>query len=352
MGMYKFKEFLDFDDVIDYFRDFKVYNAPLEYSEHARNRIKGMLLELIKNGKLTPVFYYDGVVREGFELDSTCCHIKAWICVNEYIIKELFFDNELGIKTIDLNINDYLRVYKAGIDMTYDINFQELIDEMGGFIFMDTNRYKIELEKPEFFDEDNPLQGFKTQTERRMDILFDILDDMKLKAEQDQNINISFDDYKDRLPKKIKNEIWLTFNDLLYPKSELDVIFNSNQTIATEITTLQAQLTQAHGEIDRLKAELEQAQALLAEKQNIESVKDTKPKSYITPELQIIDDVIAEFWGNYTDDKIPVKKDIIVNWIVEKYSISNNIARAIDTILRPEKARTGGLKALSARPKN
>lgn len=264
MGMYKFKEFLDFDDVIDYFRDFKVYNAPLEYSKYARNRIKGMLLELIKNGKLTPVFYYDGVVREGFELDSTCCHIKAWICVNEYIIKELFFDNELGIKTVDLNINDYLRVYKAGTDMTYDINFQELIDKMGGFIFMDTNRYKIELKKTEsfdeynslqrFIDEDNPLQGFKTQTERRMDILFDILDDIKLKAEQDPNINISLDDYKDRLPKTIKDDVWLTFDNLLYPKSELDVIFNSNQTITTEITTLQAQLTQAHARIAELES--------------------------------------------------------------------------------------------------
>lgn len=91
MALYQFKEFLDFNDIIDYFRDFKVYNAPLGYSEQTRDRIKGILLEFIQTGKLTPVFYYDGIVKESFEIDSMSYIVKAWICVNEKIIKELFF---------------------------------------------------------------------------------------------------------------------------------------------------------------------------------------------------------------------------------------------------------------------
>lgn len=147
----------------------------------------------------------------------------------------------------------------------------------------------------------------------------------------------------------------LSFEDVLFDRKNLNKFLKLgklDKQTNNEIETLKKQLQQANGEIDRLKAELEQAQALLAEKQNIELVKDIKPKSYITPELQIIDDVIAEFWENHTDDKIPVKKDVIVDWIIEKYNISNNIASAIDSITRPEYARTGGLKALSKRLKD
>lgn len=295
MALYKFKEFLDFNDIVDYFRDFKVYNAPLGYSEHARNRIKGILLEFIQTGKLTPVFYYDGIVKEDFELDSMSFYIKAWICVNEKIVKDLFFDNELGAKTIDLNIKDYLKVHKVGKNITYGVNYQKKIDKMEGFIFMDTNRYKIELDGGDFFDEDNLPQEPKTQAEKRMEILYEILDDMKLRAEQDPNANISLDDYKDKLPKTIKNDIWLTFDDLLYPKSQLDAIFNPTQT-TTETNTLQTQLDQAHARIAELEKMVEQSKTTTA------PIFDSQDSYTYPPEL----DMAIKIWVEiYQTDNIP-----------------------------------------------
>lgn len=322
MALYRFKEFLDFNDIIDYFRDLKVYNAPLGYNEHARNRIKGILLEFIQTGRLTPVFYYDGIVRESFELDSICFSIKAWICANEKIVKELFFDNELGVKTIDLNIKDYLKVYKAGTNTIYGIDYQKKIDKIDGFIFMDTNRYKIELDGQDFFDEDNLPQKPKTQAEKRMEILCEILDDMTLRAKQDPNTNIGLDDYKDRLPKIIKNDIWLNFDDLLYPKSELDAIFNPNQTTNTETTALQNQLDQAHARI----AELENQSG----NKELPTRTANNASKIILAMAELLGWDLSKPFADETNGKIreilekqrtPLSKDTVADWLKQAYDI-------------------------------
>lgn len=227
MAIYNFKEFLDIEDVAEYLRDKEVYDFNLSYEQDFR-KLKEFLGELIINHQIVPVFYYDGLVKEGFELDDMCFTIKAWICINDKMVKDFFFDSESTIKTIDLNIKDYLKVYKLGKEITFGISRDKLIEDMDGFIFMDTNRYKMEFEKPTFFDEDDPLAGvnIKTSAERRMELMFEIIDDINKKKEEDPNIEIGIDDYKDRLPKVIKNDIWLNFNDLKYPKSQLDTIFN------------------------------------------------------------------------------------------------------------------------------
>lgn len=212
--------------------------------------------------------------------------------------------------------------------MTYDIDYQTKIDKMDGFIFMDTNRYKIEFEKPDFFYEDNSLQGFKTQTEKRMEILIEILDDMKLRAEQDPNANISLDDYKNKLPKTIKDDIWLSFDDLLYPKSQLDDIFNPNQpTNNTEMATLKTQLSQANKRIGELEQEL-------TYKKQSQS-KDIS--RHTTNATKALNDVLAIHWTDYNpkNPRTAPKQEFIIKWILENYSdIPSSMALWIDRIAR------------------
>ncbi|SPX84698.1 hypothetical protein [Moraxella ovis] len=227
MGLYDFKEFLDIEDVAEYLKDKGVYNFSLLY-EQDFIKLKKFLGELIISHKIIPVFYYDGLVKQGFELDDVCFSIKAWICLNDEMVKELFLDDDSITKTIDLNVKDYLKIHKLSKDINYGVSHDELIEEMDGFVFMDTNRYKMEFEEPTFFDEDDPLAGINTKTlsERRMELMLEIIDDMNRRIKENPNIEVSIDDYQDRLPKIIKNDIWLNFNDLKYPKSQLDAIFN------------------------------------------------------------------------------------------------------------------------------
>lgn len=231
MGLYDFKEFLNFEDLAEYLTDKGVYNFDITHDIN-RQKLKDWIINLFNEQKINPVFYYDGLVKEDFNLDSHTIPFRGWIFASKDMIKELSSKNE-----IDLNVRDYLKVYSLHSDIA-NSNIGERIEYvMSNHIFMDTNRYKIELPKLDI--DENPLEP-KTRTK----ILFDILDDMAKKKKENPELEISLDDYEDKLPKTIKNDIWLTFDDLLYPKADLDKLFNQPTD----------QATQLQAKIDRLTA--------------------------------------------------------------------------------------------------
>lgn len=188
MGLYRFKEFLDFDDIIDYFRDLKVYNAPLGYSEHARNRIKNILLELIQTGKLTPVFYYDG----------------------EFIELNLF---DVGASDDDVSKIDTKRYFKVVSNELITVVFND------DFLPHSINNDDCDCYQPNIID---------TIMSKPMLAKYYIDD---------------------------KNFL-LSFSKIIYPKSELDTIFNPTQS-TTATATLQTQLDQANARIAELEQRLQ-----------------------------------------------------------------------------------------------
>lgn len=121
---------------------------------------------------------------------------------------------------------------------------------------------------------------------------------------------------------------FINFMDLLYPKIDFEQVLVNKQP---KIDSLQA-------ENDRLKAEIERLTA-----ESNQSTK-TNPVINITLEMQIINEVYTQFWENLKSNEIPPKKETIVDWIKSEYDVSDRIAKAIDTIARPEKHRTGGQK--------
>ncbi|WP_173235823.1 hypothetical protein [Legionella antarctica] len=78
-------------------------------------------------------------------------------------------------------------------------------------------------------------------------------------------------------------------------------------------------------------------------KEIVESKTPSKEaKSYITPALELMYKAIDEFWLNF-DPSHPPKKEAIIEWI-EKQGATQRVANAIDTLIRPEKYRSGGNK--------
>ncbi len=266
MGLYQSKLFLTFDDVIDYLADKGVYHAKASSSLDTK-KIKKALFEYVLTGLLTPVFYYDGLVKESFEIDSKSLLIKGWICANEKMIKELFFDNDLGTNRIDLNIQEYLKIYALHKENIFS-NGGITSEVFDGYVFMDTRRYKIEFPILDF--DEKPIEP-----KNRTEILFDILEEMDRDRKNNPELEITLDDYKDKLPKTLKNDIWLTFDDLEYPKSQLDEIFDPSQSnnrqqqiadLQAENTRLQAENADLLKRITKLESEPNQATATPADK--------------------------------------------------------------------------------------
>lgn len=59
MGLYKYKDFLTFDDVADYLRDKGIYDFNL-YEYQDRCKLSDLIWNLIFSYKITPVFHYAG----------------------------------------------------------------------------------------------------------------------------------------------------------------------------------------------------------------------------------------------------------------------------------------------------
>lgn len=134
-------------------------------------------------------------------------------------------------------------------------------------------------------------------------------------------------------------------SDVYQELEELEIRFDER---LNELKTLFiAELEKQKDEIKSLKLEnyqlIKENEAL---KEEIQNLKSERNKNYDTMEIKALHDVLDEFWANHTPDKVPPKKETVTKWIKENYDISDNMAKAIDTIARPEIYRTGGNKAL------
>lgn len=119
-----------------------------------------------------------------------------------------------------------------------------------------------------------------------------------------------------------------------------DIFIDGFTNISTQKTpTTQNQPTDLQQENERLQARIAELE------QQLNDQPTTNPVANITQEMQIINEVYSEFWKNHKSNEIPPKKETIVSWIKSEYGISDRIAQAIDTIVRPEQYRTGGQKA-------
>lgn len=83
-------------------------------------------------------------------------------------------------------------------------------------------------------------------------------------------------------------------------------------------------------------------------------VKEVTPTSklsyreYSTRLLQIVGDVIEKYWVEFdiNDRSTHHKQTVIMDWLETKYGLSTNVARAVDSIVRPEVLKKGGQSKL------
>lgn len=81
-----------------------------------------------------------------------------------------------------------------------------------------------------------------------------------------------------------------------------------------------------------------------------ENKTNNKKSSYTTPYINLMNLAIEKFWLNYDNkkDSIPLKKQVVAFLLEEakkqNIELSENIAGAIDTIMRTQDARKGGLR--------
>lgn len=128
-------------------------------------------------------------------------------------------------------------------------------------------------------------------------------------------------------------------------------IVELEQRFDNQIAELKAlfisELDKQKNEIDKLKIENYQLIQENGElRKQLADLISKQDASYPTLGMQAVHGAYREFWENYQDGKIPPKKTIITKWIKDNYSgISDNIADAIDTIIRPPQYSKGGKKA-------
>lgn len=92
--------------------------------------------------------------------------------------------------------------------------------------------------------------------------------------------------------------------------------------------------------IDELENQLAQAKAKLADKP---AVVDNDKNPYVTPAINIMNAVIAEFWINYDPSNPAPKQSTITDWITNNFEdISDALALNIDKVCRHTSARSGG----------
>lgn len=126
----------------------------------------------------------------------------------------------------------------------------------------------------------------------------------------------------------IENEDYkLTLDDVRYYRPDLDILFNKK--------------ADTHAQIDLLNEKLKQANAALA------AFKKNTPISnkllYTTPAIDIMKEVIKEFWINYNPNQPAPKQSTITKWITDNFDgVSDALALNIDKVCRHSDARSGG----------
>ena len=213
VALYDIKEFLTLDDVAEYLADRCNYDFNLE-SSIDQNRLIETIVQLVRNDKLHPVFHYIGSVD--------------WLEKKVITRKSGRFNNHEIVLTdikYDMRVNDYYFVS--------DRNFNRLIE--------------------------NNCSNY-------INIINCTIEPYHVDGKQ-EIVENKILDYR-----KVKEDFSIIFYDLLYPKLDLDKLFN--QADAEVIEQLREQVAD-------LENQLAQANAALADKP-ADDLKDVPHQSYRT----------------------------------------------------------------------
>ena len=99
-------------------------------------------------------------------------------------------------------------------------------------------------------------------------------------------------------------------------------------------------IIEAQAKIAELENQLKQVKAELADKP---AIIDNKKSLYVTPAINIMNKVIAEFWIDYDPSQPAPKQSTITKWITDNFDgISDALALNIDKVCRHSDAKSGG----------
>lgn len=195
MALYDIKEFLTLNDVAEYLADKCNYDFNLEHSVD-QNRLIETIIQLVRNDKLHPVFYYSGSMD--FLEKKVITRKSGRLVSHEMVLTDIAYDmsrsshyfvnNKTFNKLIENNCSNYINVINCTIEPYHVDGKQEIFEN-------------------------------------------------------------SILDYR-----KIKEDFSIIFNDLLYPKLHLDKLFNQTETEV--IAQLRKQVAELQAENNRPNEQL------------------------------------------------------------------------------------------------
>lgn len=197
MALYDINEFLTLDDVAEYLTDKCSYDFNLECSID-QNRLIETIIQLVRNDKLHPVFYYRGNVDW---LEQKVITSKSGRFINHEIVllditygmsvrDYYFISDKIFDKLIENNCSDYINLINCTIEPYHVEGKQEIIEN-----------------------------------------------------------NILY--YR-----KIKEDFSIIFHDLLYPKLDLAKLFNQTEAETEVIEKLRQKIAYLESQIAQAKTEL------------------------------------------------------------------------------------------------
>lgn len=281
MAIYEYKEFLTLDDVAEYLTDKGVSNF-YPRSTYTEKRLNELLSDWIKSEKLQPLYPFRHNIMQ-YKLDY-----------------EHNIDESNVYEFAENILNDFKRIQK-------------------GEKIQSKNKAK-RIDIGEKFIDDYLIFGSTTWEELWIfdKTILGLLDWCKFYNDENNKYpwNIV---YCDDIPQEYR-KFTISRNRVVFLKSQLDAIFNSNQP----------NLTDLEQENDRLQARIAELENQLAT-QNSTPVNVEKP-IHTNTALTALFDVMNTHWQNPNQ---PPKQAFIQKWIVEKYpSIDPSKALWIDKIIR------------------
>ncbi|MDN3453479.1 hypothetical protein [Psychrobacter sp. APC 3350] len=210
MALYDIKEFLTLSDVAEYLADKCNYEFNLEYSVD-QNRLIETIVQLVRNDELHPVFYYSGSMD--------------------------FLEKKVITRKSGRSINHEI----VSTDIAYDMS------RMGHY-FVNNKTFNKLIE--------NNCSNY-------INIINSIVEPYHIDGKQEICEN-SILDYRE-----IKEDFSIIFYDLLYPKLDLDKLFN--QTDTEVIEQLRKQVTDLEAENDQLNDKLSKQEYTLTDDKELPS---------------------------------------------------------------------------------
>lgn len=263
MALYDINEFLTLNDVAEYLTDKCNHDFNLEHSVD-QNRLIETIIQLVRNDKLHPVFHYSG--RVDF-LEKKVITRKSGNSINpEIVLTDIKYD-----------------MSRSGYYFVSDKNFAKLI-ENNCSDYVNVINCTIE-----------PYHVEGKQKIIENNILY----------------------YR-----KVKDDFSITFHDLLYPKLNLDKLFNQTEADTEVIEKLREQVAD-------LESKLSQGNAALADKSSDDKELAPNSQAKVTHMLYAIlkehrydlsppkgkgvanDQIVAASQSH----KSPVTRNFVANWL-------------------------------------